>query len=122
MNGRRGFTFGLVLLCVLAAWAGLAGRPSGSPLAAAEDAAPPLVRLQYATFDPLAGEPALASELRQEEASARAGLYLVQFVGPIQEGWKQTLAGQGTPPEDAIGTRRRFAYRTADGTRVGALP
>jgi hypothetical protein len=95
MNGRRGFTFGLILLCVLAAWVSLAGRTPGSPLAAAEDAAPPLVRLQYATFDPLAGEPALAPELRQEEASARAGLYLVQFVGPVQEGWKQTLAGQG---------------------------
>lgn len=102
MNWRRGFTFGLILLCALAAWVGLAGRTPGSPLAAAEDAVPPLIRLQYATFDPLAGEPALAAELRQEEASARASLYLVQFIGPVQEDWKQALAEQGIRLYDYI--------------------
>ena len=95
MNWRRGSIFGLILLYALAAWIGLAGRLPSLPLAAAEDAAPPLVRLQYATFDPMAGEPTLASELRQEGAPARAGLYLVQFIGPVQDGWKQALAQRG---------------------------
>src|SRR5262245_36081629 len=45
------------------------------------------IRLKQATFDPLAGEPAMPQWLR---AAARGGqsTYPVQFAGPVQEDWK----------------------------------
>ncbi len=120
-NWRKGATFGLILLCALAAWTGLAGRPPDLPLAAAEDTAPPLVRLQYTTFDPLAGEPTLAPELRQEETPARAGLYLVQCTGPVQEEWKQALVQQGARLYGYIPDYTFLVRLDADAASVAAV-
>jgi hypothetical protein len=56
----------------------------------------PLIRLQSATFAPLAGEPALPGGLRVERyQNGVRGYYLVQFKGPIQEEWKQAMEGLG---------------------------
>ena len=54
------------------------------------------IRLQVATFDPLLGEPALTSGLRQRALGAgERGVYIVQSVGPIEDAWKAVVASAG---------------------------
>jgi hypothetical protein len=53
-----------------------------------------LIRLQRATFDPSAGEPALAQALRSTQ-KAGPNTYLLQFNGPVQEEWKAAAAQAG---------------------------
>jgi serine protease AprX len=65
------------------------------PEAASE---PVLLRLKYATFDPLQGEPEMAPALRADAyPEAGEGAYIIQFKGPVQGAWKeqvQALGGQ----------------------------
>src|SRR5262247_3110143 len=64
-------------------------------LAQAPPTAPePLIRLKQATFDPLAGEPALPQTL-QASATSGQSMYLVQFSGSVQEGWKTAAERAG---------------------------
>lgn len=49
---------------------------------------PPLIRLEGATFDPLAEEPDISSMPRLSAQAGRLATYLVQFIGPVQEKWK----------------------------------
>ncbi|HEU5098888.1 MAG TPA: S8 family serine peptidase [Roseiflexaceae bacterium] len=52
------------------------------------------IRLGRVTFDPLAGEPALAQALRSTE-KAGPNTFLLQFSGPVQEAWKVAAAQAG---------------------------
>jgi len=56
---------------------------------------PPLIRLQYATFDPLAGEPDIPSAQRATTLTAGPATFLVQFTGPVQEEWKAKVEATG---------------------------
>jgi subtilisin family serine protease len=56
---------------------------------------PPKIRLQYASFDPLVGEPRVPPELQANETPAASGLHLVQFDGPLQAEWKRALESAG---------------------------
>ena len=54
------------------------------------------IRLQRAVFDPLASEPGLPDGLRTEVWARDVSRYfLVQFMGPILEEWKQVVQGLG---------------------------
>lgn len=55
------------------------------------------IRLKGATFVPSSGQlPALAPDLTSAgPAAGQRGYYLVQFHGPVQQAWKDRLAGQG---------------------------
>jgi len=49
---------------------------------------PPIIRLRFATFDPLAGEPYVPAEPRSTASESGAAIWLVQFVGPVRDEWK----------------------------------
>ena len=54
------------------------------------------LKLKYATFDPLQGEPALPAELHIDGyADSGEGAYIVQFRGPVEEGWKEEVRALG---------------------------
>jgi hypothetical protein len=53
-----------------------------------------LIRLGRVTFDPLAGEPALARSLRSAPTDG-SGTYLLQFGGPVRDAWKTAAAQAG---------------------------
>lgn len=55
-----------------------------------------LIHLKYATFDPLAGEPSIPSNLRAVSSSKEGDCYIVQFVGPVRDDWKSQLEAAGT--------------------------
>ncbi len=90
-----------------------------SVLAAPSWAADPPIRLKAATFDPKLGEPALAARLRHRALGAQErGMYIVQFVGPIQDAWKAAVAATGGElldyvPEYAFKVRMRPAQALA---------
>ena len=84
---RRVF-FLCVLLNILPLAAGVAGGP--------------YIRLKYATFDPLVGEPALPSDLRTISRPGQTGYYLVQFDGPIQPSWRAGLEAMEYIPDFAF--------------------
>lgn len=70
-------------------------------------------------FDPVAGEPSIPASLRAPEVAGRA-TYLVQFRGPIEEGWKESLVSSGASlhgyiPENGFIVRMDRA--TADAVR-----
>ncbi len=52
------------------------------------------IMLQYATFDPLAGEPNGPQSLSISPSSG-SDLFIVQFNGPIEEGWQAQLEATG---------------------------
>ncbi len=84
---------------------------------------PPAIRLQYATFDPLAGEPAVPAGQRLSIQAGRPATYLVQFSGPVREAWKAAVQGAGARlygyvPDQAFIARMEAA--TAE--RVRDLP
>ena len=55
-----------------------------------------LLRLRFATFDPLAGEPAMPAGLHLDAYPAEGqGAYIVQFKGPIREAWKEQVRSLG---------------------------
>ena len=55
----------------------------------------PLIRLRYATFDPLAGEPSIPTSGRLSVQADRPATYIIQFTGPVQEGWKASVGQAG---------------------------
>lgn len=64
--------------------------------ASAQRSAAPLVRLRYATFDPLRGTPPVAEPLRLVPGQMdEVGLWLLQFQGPVRAEWVTTLKAQG---------------------------
>ncbi len=68
------------------------------PSAAQPQPAPPgpLIYLVRFTFDPAAGEPSVPAPLASLEGPAPASpYYLLQFEGPVQEGWKQSVEEAG---------------------------
>src|SRR5215216_7827031 len=85
-TARLGMLFVFTLLLALG------GRDLFAQAPGAQSDTP--IRLQRVTFDPGAGEPALARALRSAE---KAGLntFLLQFSGPVQEAWKTAAAQAG---------------------------
>lgn len=80
------------------------------------------IRLQYATFDPLMGEPDVSGE-RMRLETGNLATYLLQFTGPVHDGWKTSVEGAGVSlygyiPDYAFITRMDGA--TAE--KVRALP
>jgi len=70
--------------------------PAPQPLLAqAASSPPPLIRLQYATFDPLAGEPDVPPTQRLSVLAASPATFLIQFTGPVQEDWKTSVQATG---------------------------
>ena len=57
--------------------------------------APPLIRLQYATFDPLAGEPGVPAGQRLTVQAGHPATYLLQFTGPVHDKWKAQVEAAG---------------------------
>ncbi len=53
------------------------------------------IRLRYATFDPLAGEPDIPSGQRMVVRDDRPNTYLVQFSGPVRQEWKDATERVG---------------------------
>jgi serine protease AprX len=57
---------------------------------------PVFLKLKYATFDPLQGEPVMPAELQVSSyADGGEGAYIVQFRGPVEEGWKDAVRALG---------------------------
>jgi serine protease AprX len=57
---------------------------------------PVLLRLKYATFDPLQGEPEMAPALRADAyPETGEGAYIVQFKGPVEGAWKEQVQALG---------------------------
>jgi hypothetical protein len=113
-------TIRLALLLTLAFLLALGGR---NLFAQAPDAqSDTLIRLERVTFDPSAGEPALARSL-QSAPNDGPSTYLLQFNGPVQEQWKAAAAQAGAHlygyvPEHAFIARIDTAALAA----VRALP
>lgn len=67
-----------------------------------------MIRLARATFDPLAGAPAVPDGLSYSAQEALdAGTYILQFSGPVLEAWKAQIAADGAAlgpyvPDDAF--------------------
>lgn len=55
----------------------------------------PKLYLRAQTFDPRAGEPLVPAGYRAELAAGTPGLRLIQFAGPIRQGWVETLERNG---------------------------
>lgn len=55
----------------------------------------PQILLQYASFDPLAGEPMIPAEERQEASAPGQRTYILQFTGPVQREWKTAVEQAG---------------------------
>jgi len=55
----------------------------------------PMIRLQFATFDPLAGEPPVPAELQVQAAPGAPAVYIVQFSGPVQAEWAEAVKAAG---------------------------
>ena len=56
---------------------------------------PSLIRLQYATFNPLAGEPDVPAEQRLDVQTDHPATYLLQFAGPVCDDWKARVETAG---------------------------
>jgi hypothetical protein len=68
----------------------------GPVLAQQDNLQPVYLRLKVATFDPLVAEPAVESNLRVEAYPKNGeGPYIVQFQGPIQDGWRDRIQALG---------------------------
>ncbi|MCI0522006.1 MAG: S8 family serine peptidase [Chloroflexi bacterium] len=84
---KQYLAWGLLFLLVCAGLTPVAGQ------AEADQAR--LIRLEYAVFDPLESEPAVTPALRLPAEAGEAGLYLLQFTGPVQDAWKAQVEGLG---------------------------
>lgn len=97
----------------------LAGAlPAGVGAQPAQDG--PMIYLARASFDPLAGEPALAGVAPALQQPAPGGnVYLLQFDGPVQEDWKATVQAAGI---ELLSYIPDYAYlaRLAGGETVAA--
>lgn len=102
----------------------LAGQPILPALqaeAGAQNA--PLVRLRYASFDPLQGEPAAAPGLVIASPPGGRQPHLVQLAGPVQESWRQQLTAAGAELVSYAPDLTYIALLTPEErAQVGALP
>jgi len=89
----------------------------------AEQSTSPLIQLQYASFDPLAGEPFIPDGQRLAVEDRGPATYIVQFSGPVDVQWKEAVEQAGASlygyiPEHAFIARMDSAVLE----RVNALP
>lgn len=62
----------------------------------------PRVYLKYASFDPVAGEPAVPADLRSQGSPKQKDYYVVQLSGPIEDSWIDGLAALGVELLDYV--------------------
>jgi serine protease AprX len=92
----RGMQIWFGLLMVVALAAGTLGPVAARDTQAQAAGEPVLLRLKYATFDPLQGEPQIDSALRADAYPGTGeGAYIVQFRGPVQGAWKDQVRALG---------------------------
>ncbi len=85
--------------------------------------AAPVIQLQFATFDPLAGEPQIAPRLQATIARGGTTTYLVQFSAPVLAEWKNAVEQTGARLYDYIPDYAFIARMdAATAQRVRALP
>ena len=91
----------------------------GTQTSSAQTESPP-IRLRVGTFNPGLGlTPNLPAELTTSEyAQGQTGYYIVQFVGPVQQSWKEALTDAGADllgyiPDYAIKVRMNTFQATA---------
>lgn len=84
-----------LLVAALAVAATLGGGNAGN--AGAQQGGGPEIRLKAATFSPLRGEsPGIPSHLTSGGyAEGARGYYIVQFGGPVEQSWKDSVAAKG---------------------------
>lgn len=99
MNKNITSIFFLVTSLILPFFLGLTGWVDANPVNLDKN---PQIHLQYASFDPLQGEPALSFKSAKEPLSEKGALYLVQFEGPVHEEWKSAVSGSGVKLYDYI--------------------
>ena len=59
----------------------------------------PQIHLQYASFDPLCGEPFVPAEQRMSIASLETATYLLQFSGPVLASARAVLSLDSLSPD-----------------------
>ena len=62
----------------------------------------PQIYLQYASFDPLSGEPYVPSAQRMSITALDTATYLLQFSGPVREEWKAAVMQAGVRLYDYV--------------------
>jgi subtilisin family serine protease len=83
----------LILSCLLP---GLTWSVAAAPLPQDANAPETLIRLQFATFDPLQAEPSVPQHLKLTGyVAGQAGPYIVQFQGPVQTAWTEAVIASG---------------------------
>lgn len=81
------------------------------------------IHLKYATFDPLAGEPDVPSDLRAAETPGKAGYYVVQFECPVDDGMKNEVVSLGAELLDYVPDFAFIARMTPEtAARVAGAP
>ncbi len=92
-----------VLLLVLLSIGITSAAPASNAGAGTSANSSVLIRLQYATFDPLRGEPAIPANLRASANQTNPiQHYLVQFSGVVQQQWKDSVVAAGGTIHDYI--------------------
>ena len=95
MKTRRRFPDHLLLVSILCALLALPPLLFLGGRVAFSSSPPALIRLQYATFDPLAGEPDVPAGQRLAIRPDRPATYLIQFAGPVRDEWKSQVKALG---------------------------
>lgn len=60
------------------------------------------VFVKYGTFDPLVGEPLIPTDLRTATVPGQDNYFIVQFAGPIEDGWTSQVEALGAKLLDYI--------------------
>src|SRR3990172_5273001 len=89
-----------------------------SPVSPADE--PPPIRLKFATFDPLIAEPQVPLGVNIAAVSPEERVHwIVQFKGPVEDGWKQEDRDVGAGLLDYV---PEFAFIVrADGATASAV-
>ncbi len=126
-NVRRFLALGLAvamlgLAAVVTPVSGKAQAATGPVIATLADGSQ--VRLAGMTFDPLTGAPRVSVTLDQKGYDAgQAGLYLVQFNGPVYDSYKDAVRQAGAELGDYIPQNAFITQATPDvANRVSDLP
>ena len=107
-------TFVFACLAIGLGWSTAASAPP--PQGAGDNGS--LIRLQFATFDPLVDEPVPPQSLRSTGFSdGESGPYIVQFQGPVQTAWKDALREAGAQIDSYL-PDYAFIVRMDEETRV----
>jgi subtilisin family serine protease len=94
MNNHRNRT--VLALLILGSLMAISLWPALAQEAPEVGGEPVFLKLKYATFDPLQDELALPAGLHVDGyADGGEGAYIVQFRGPIEEGWKEAVRALG---------------------------